>query len=563
MQGHGILSVQDLNTGTVIKQGDKTTLKFKLVDYDRDDLKLSGKPVEIVLLTTNFKEKLTIANTTVGTDGVVSFVINGDLPANQYYMEFVVDNKYIFPSEHRYFWRITPSSKASDLNLIQMVGVEELINRIVPKVEKASADEVVNLVTPRVTPKIDSDGTWIIDGKDTKKPSRGPAGPKGDKGNIGPKGDKGDRGPQGATGPRGSTGPQGPQGPVYNDTQLKQDIQRDYLTKQQAQFGYQPKGEYLTKSESDSRYQPLGKYLTTNSDLGIANLLSNNPINWQIGSVNGNPKSGVDYPSNTTYRSDYIKVSTGEYKLQLFNNSEYSELKTFIHIYNINKNGVRTYKWSYDNPKTIRINENEEFIRVLVKPEGVNVPEKVDVFYIGEKIKIKLSKGSIATDWTPAPEDLVNKVEAGPFQSENLYSRNQENKSTFFRDPRNGITTGTYGPHSLGPKNKILSNKVITLSKNLSPSAPGDGADCLRFVFYDGRGEFISGDYFGGPSALEKTVTTPSNADTIQLSYPDDCDIKVEYGDKATPYIPHVKDIITVGELEKLKQAIRDLGGTI
>ena len=28
---HGILDIEDLNTGTILKQGDKTTLRFRLV----------------------------------------------------------------------------------------------------------------------------------------------------------------------------------------------------------------------------------------------------------------------------------------------------------------------------------------------------------------------------------------------------------------------------------------------------------------------------------------------------------------------------------------------------
>ena len=228
MQGHGILTVEDLNTGTVLKQGDKTTLKFRLKDYDQETVSLTGKPVTVVLLTTDFKEKVEIAKSTVGTGDIVSFSISADLLPRKYYMEFVVDGKYIFPSEHRYYWRITPSSLNADVNIIQMYGVDDLVNKVIPLVEKTSAQEVADIVKPQVTPTIDKDGTWLIGGKDTGLPSRGVQGPKGATGPEGPAGEKGDpfkyedftpeqlatlKGPKGDTGPAGPQGKQGVAGP--------------------------------------------------------------------------------------------------------------------------------------------------------------------------------------------------------------------------------------------------------------------------------------------------------------------------------------------------------------
>ena len=194
---HGILDVEDLNTGTILKQGDKTTLRFRLVDYDRDNLSLSGQSVDVVLLTPDYAQKTTIASAKVGTDNIVSFEITADILPGEYFMEFVVSNGQIFPSEHRSYFAITPSSKDSGVNLIQMYGKEQLIQEIIPKVEKTSAAEVVRVATPRIIPKINSSGTWVVDGKDTNVKATGP---------------KGDTGPRGATGARGATGPRGPIG---------------------------------------------------------------------------------------------------------------------------------------------------------------------------------------------------------------------------------------------------------------------------------------------------------------------------------------------------------------
>ena len=200
---HGILDIEDLNTGTILKQGDKTTLRFRLVDYDRDNLTLSGQSVDVVLLTPDFLQKTTIASAKVGTDNVVSFEITADILPGEYFMEFVVNNGQIFPSEHRSYFAITPSSKDDGVNLIQMYGKEQLIQEVIPKVEKASAEEVVRVATPRIIPKINSSGTWVIDGKDTNVQATGPKGDKGEQGDIGPQGPRGLTGPQGATGPKG------------------------------------------------------------------------------------------------------------------------------------------------------------------------------------------------------------------------------------------------------------------------------------------------------------------------------------------------------------------------
>lgn len=209
---HGILDIEDLNTGTILKQGDKTTLRFRLVDYDRDNLSLSGQSVDVVLLTPDFMQKTTIASAKVGTDNVVSFEITADLLPGEYFMEFVVSNGQIFPSEHRSYFAITPSSKDDGVNLIQMYGKDQLIQEIVPKVEKASAEEVVRIATPRIIPKINTSGTWVVDGKDTNVQATGPKGDAFEYSDFTPaqlaalKGEKGD---QGDIGPRGVPGPNG------------------------------------------------------------------------------------------------------------------------------------------------------------------------------------------------------------------------------------------------------------------------------------------------------------------------------------------------------------------
>ena len=72
--------------------------------------------------------------------------------------------------------------------------------------------------------EISENGTWVINGVDTGKPSRGPEGPQGPKGEIGPQGLTGERGPEGPEGPEGPQGPDGPQGPKGFSPIVKVDV---------------------------------------------------------------------------------------------------------------------------------------------------------------------------------------------------------------------------------------------------------------------------------------------------------------------------------------------------
>ena len=102
--------------------------------------------------------------------------------------------------------------------------------------------------------EISENGTWIINGVDTGKPSRGPEGPQGPKGDTGIQGPKGETGPQGPKGeigpqgPKGETGPQGPKGEIgpqgpKGDTGLqgpKGEIGPQGLTGERGPKGFSP-----------------------------------------------------------------------------------------------------------------------------------------------------------------------------------------------------------------------------------------------------------------------------------------------------------------------------------
>ena len=211
---------------TIIKQGDTSPLSFRLLSTKdgRTFKALTGKAI-----ISKHGQKYFETNVTVSATDTVTFSITDVLPDDEYKIEILVGSKFKFPSgeeDDQIF--ITKSAEYNDINVIERYGKDQLISEVVPLVEKASAQEVANIVKPQVTPTIDKDGTWLIGGKDTGLPSRGVQGPKGATGPEGPAGEKGDpfkyedftpeqlatlKGPKGDTGPAGPQGKQGVAGP--------------------------------------------------------------------------------------------------------------------------------------------------------------------------------------------------------------------------------------------------------------------------------------------------------------------------------------------------------------
>ncbi|MGF3214617.1 hypothetical protein ACQV2X_05605 [Facklamia sp. P12945] len=380
-----ILKIRDLNRGDIIRQDDKTTLKYQLYDPD-DDLNLTGKSANIYIMRPNMIDQVYKTSTTVLANNIVNFTI-GAFPAGKYVIEIIVDGKFKFPSCDKDIdaqLTVTRSATVGDVNVIIAYGKDQLIAEVVPKVEKASAEEVANIVKPSVIPTVGSNGTWVVDGKSTGVEARGPIGPR---------------------------GPQGPQGPVYDDTQLKQDIQRDYLTKQQAQFGYQPKGEYLTKAETDSHYQPLGEYLTNETFISDRNLLIDSEKITRIGVeriVNDQKYYDYGYNWHFSFPVEAIKGETYTLSVPVHNSNQVALNARFAGVTvnndeNSNKfmiilpNETKVMKYTFTRKATVR----NHVIKILTEGNSGNYALSFGL--------PKMQRGSIATDWTPAPEDMVSK----------------------------------------------------------------------------------------------------------------------------------------------------------
>ena len=127
----GILKLENLTTGNILRQGDLTLLKYRLFDSDGDKLEISGKPATVRLMKDNFtfiayeKEGLTVS-----PDDTISFNVNKILPAGLYHLEVIVDGKFIFPSrEDEGGFNIDLSSLGADVTIVEATGVEAVARK--------------------------------------------------------------------------------------------------------------------------------------------------------------------------------------------------------------------------------------------------------------------------------------------------------------------------------------------------------------------------------------------------------------------------------------------------
>ncbi|MGX7141454.1 hypothetical protein ACWOBX_08380 [Facklamia languida] len=126
-----ILILSDLNTGNNIKQGDRTILKYLCDDGNGDKLDLTGLPARAVLKTRK-NQVVYQTEAQISDRNEVTFVIDRVVPANQYVLEIVVDNQYIFPSDNSIYLNVTKSSIGSVDDFIQNNSreyLEEIIDQ--------------------------------------------------------------------------------------------------------------------------------------------------------------------------------------------------------------------------------------------------------------------------------------------------------------------------------------------------------------------------------------------------------------------------------------------------
>lgn len=205
-------------------------------------------------------------------------------------------------------------------------------------------------VAAGVVPGTDSD-SWRVT-------NRGAIGPKGDKGS------KGDQGIQGPMGPQGPTGPTGPQGP-------KGDMDLSQIT-----VG----GRNLVLGTSEQVVQAK---------------------NWNMEVAN------IKYDKSL---GDYVSTSV------MINNADHADVLTRgaanIAIYTLDKSGNMLTSASGNS---IAYNANGiSWCSTSVPDNTASVKVRIwtnnmlqNAFYS----RLKIERGNVATDWSPAPEDVDNKID--------------------------------------------------------------------------------------------------------------------------------------------------------
>lgn len=100
----GILEMLNINTGSIIKQGDTTELKYHLRDNDTEETKnLAGKPAKAYLTPSDADTAIYESKVTIDSDNIGRFRITQVLPAKQYKVEIVVtfddQETKVYPSQ--------------------------------------------------------------------------------------------------------------------------------------------------------------------------------------------------------------------------------------------------------------------------------------------------------------------------------------------------------------------------------------------------------------------------------------------------------------------------------
>ena len=142
----------------------------------------------------------------------------------------------------------------------------------------------------------------------------------------------------------------------------------------------------------------------------------------------------------------------------------------------------------------------------------------------------KLEEGNVATDWTPAPEDVPSSLSIG---GRNLIVRTGEivGKMIGMSGEISSIAGSSVTPAII----KVTPGEPLTMS-----GTAGDD-NYFRYAFYDEAGNTITREYAYVTPAT--TVIAPAESATFRISYPRDSKVKLERGNVATDWSPAPEDI--------------------
>lgn len=305
---------------------------------------------------------------------------------------------------------------------------------------------------------------------------QGETGPKGETGAQGPQGDKGATGPQGPTGPKGETGAQGPQGNPGSTgpqgvsvTTIKDQWYKS--TSNTAQAG----GSW---SDTQPNWES-GKYIWTRSHITFSNgnTTTTNPVLANaINNANANAVSAVSKVNNLSVGGRNLVLNSHKLDDKFFGAGGYlgtftvvsdSEALSKYHVetkcttagagphYPIFQKTAdkigKTYTWSFwakcsvaktgsvghESGGQTNISLTTSWKKFSHTWAYADTEYYSFTFYLGFKVgeilyirDFKIEEGTQATTWTPAPEDVDNKVSTANTNASNAVSTANTANST-------------------------------------------------------------------------------------------------------------------------------------
>ena len=304
-------------------------------------------------------------------------------------------------------------------------------------------------------------------GETGAKGETGPQGPKGDKGATGPQGPTGPKGETGAQGPQGNTGSTGPQG--VSVTTIKDQWYKS--TSNTAQAG----GSW---SDTQPNWES-GKYIWTRSHITFSNgnTTTTNPVLANaINNANANAVSAVSKVNNLSVGGRNLVLNSHKLDDKFFGAVGYlgtftvvsdSEALSKYHVetkcttagagphYPIFQKTAdkigKTYTWSFwakcsvaktgsvghESGGQTNISLTTSWKKFSHTWAYADTEYYSFTFYLGFKVgeilyirDFKIEEGTQATTWTPAPEDVDNKVSTANTNASNAVSTANTANST-------------------------------------------------------------------------------------------------------------------------------------
>ena len=209
---------------------------------------------------------------------------------------------------------------------------------------------------------------------------------KGDKGDTGPQGIQGIQGPKGATGPKGDKGSTGPQGPAGKDAEMPVIGGRNLLLGTGDWSGGSTRwNKRSTVTDDSETYKGMVVAATVNAWKSPIYMIQNAGV-LQVGKTytfSTHVRNTSDTDTEVACYYDYVTVTNNGYKVALPAHTDWIRVSV-------------TFKLLKD-PTT--------------STQGIRWESQKDV--INGQIQFagyKLEEGNVATDWTPAPEDVQSDI---------------------------------------------------------------------------------------------------------------------------------------------------------